>query len=233
VQPVWLPELLKRTEFHRVALWLVAVIAALPLFIASFRKLQALGLLIADLKVTTASAGDRTKAIRSVVSQGIPMAGLIGLGLLGLGLSAPLLPSWRIFLALLVVAALLTLLLWRSAIKIYARAQIALVGTLSQPPPPKPVEVVASPAAGLLREADLQAIPVTANMSAAGKLIRELNLRKVTGASIVGIERNGASIINPEPDEELKAGDQILLLGTPAQLEAAQSFLLPVAVKAT
>jgi len=232
VQPPWLPELLKNTEFHRVTVWLIAVLVALPLFIASFRKLQALGLLVADLKVTHASAGNRAEAIRSVVSQGIPTAGLVGLVMLGLGLSAPLLPTWRLFIALPIVGAMLAFLLWRSAIKVYSQAQIALVETLSQTPPVKHAEPEVQPKTNLLRDADLQAVPVTEGMSAAGKLIRELNLRKATGASIVGIERNGASIINPEPDEELKAGDQILLLGTPAQLEAAQSFLLPLAVKA-
>lgn len=231
-QPTWLPEILRNTEFYRVMLWFAAVIVALPLFIASFRKLQALGLLIADLKVTQASAGNRAEVIRSVVSQGIPMVGLIGLVLLGLGLSAPLLPTWRLFVVLPIVGAMLAFLLWRSAIKVYSQAQFALVETLSQTPPVKHVEAEHAPKINLLRDADLKTVPVTAAMPAAGKMIRELNLRKATGASIVGIERNGASIINPEPDEELKAGDQILLLGTPAQLEAAQEFLVKVSEKA-
>jgi CPA2 family monovalent cation:H+ antiporter-2 len=41
----------------------------------------------------------------------------------------------------------------------------------------------------------------------------------------VGIERNGASIVNPGPDEELQAGDRILLLGSRAQLDAARAAL--------
>ena len=52
------------------------------------------------------------------------------------------------------------------------------------------------------------------------KMIRELELRSRTGASIVGIERrDGTKIINPGPDEELQAEDQALLLGNPAQIE--------------
>jgi len=52
-----------------------------------------------------------------------------------------------------------------------------------------------------------------------------LQLRTRTGASIVGIERNGASLINPGPDEELQSGDQVLLLGDLAQLDAAKAAL--------
>lgn len=48
------------------------------------------------------------------------------------------------------------------------------------------------------------------------KLISGMQLCSRTGASIMGIERDGAGIINPNPDEELHPGDQILILGAPA-----------------
>ena len=57
-------------------------------------------------------------------------------------------------------------------------------------------------------------------------LIRELELRTKTGASIVAIERAGANNVNPGPDEELQVNDQVLLLGNPAQLEKARKHLL-------
>ena len=39
----------------------------------------------------------------------------------------------------------------------------------------------------------------------------------------MGIERNGTSLINPGPDEELQHGDQVLLLGNRKQLDAAKA----------
>ena len=77
---------------------------------------------------------------------------------------------------------------------------------------------------GILRDADLDTVRVAAASAAAGKLIRELRLRTATGASIVGIERNGASIINPGPDEELQAGDSVLILGNREQRAAARAL---------
>jgi CPA2 family monovalent cation:H+ antiporter-2 len=77
----------------------------------------------------------------------------------------------------------------------------------------------------LLREANLETVTIAADSPVAGKLIRELQLRTQTGASIVGIGRTGANIINPDPDEELQAGDQLLLLGNRAQLDAARKCL--------
>ncbi|MEI6338436.1 MAG: TrkA C-terminal domain-containing protein [Verrucomicrobiota bacterium] len=60
---------------------------------------------------------------------------------------------------------------------------------------------------------------------AAGKMISELKLRTATGASVVGIDRGGTSIVNPDPHEELTSGDQVLLIGRTEQLEAAKILL--------
>ena len=141
----------------------------------------------------------------------------IALGLLVLVLSSALLPTFNVLLVLLAIAAFITWLLWRSFIKVYSKAQVALQETFAQPPAPRhPPAPTALPS--VLREADLETVTVAAGSPAVGRLIRELELRSRTGASIVGIERSGANIINPGPDEELQSGDQVLLLGTPVQL---------------
>jgi CPA2 family monovalent cation:H+ antiporter-2 len=56
-------------------------------------------------------------------------------------------------------------------------------------------------------------------------LIREIQLRTETGASIVALERNGLTMINPGPDVEIAAGDQLLLLGDGLQLTSAIRLL--------
>jgi CPA2 family monovalent cation:H+ antiporter-2 len=76
----------------------------------------------------------------------------------------------------------------------------------------------------ILREAQLRTVRVPEN-GAAGKLIGELALRTRTGASIVGIQRDETSLINPGPDEELRAGDDVLLLGSEGHLDSAQKLL--------
>lgn len=219
----WLPAFLAPPEIYRIALWLTAVVIALPLFVATFRKLQALGMLVAELKITPEAAGERTAALRAVVSHAIPFAGLAGLTIFGLTLSSTLLPPFRILFVLLVVVALLTWLLWRSSIRIYSKAQVALQETLSQPPPTHAAKPAVIPA--LLREADLEAMTIGEQSVAARKLIRELALRTKTGASVVGIERAGKAIINPGPDEELLPGDQILIIGSPEQLTSARALM--------
>jgi K+/H+ antiporter YhaU regulatory subunit KhtT len=41
----------------------------------------------------------------------------------------------------------------------------------------------------------------------------------------VGIDRNGNSVINPGPDEDLQCGDQVLLLGSLPQIACAERLL--------
>lgn len=225
--PVPIEQLGLGADMVKAALWLTAMIVALPLLIATFRKLQALAMLIAETGVTHAKAGDRTTAIRGVVTQGVVIAGVVVMSLYVLALSSTLLPSFEVLSILLVVLGLVTFLLWRSLVKIYSQAQIALRETLSQTPPLPAEQGARSPHPGLLREADLSTIVVPPESGAVGKMIRELELRTQTGASVVGIERKGGErIINPGPDEEIRAADLLLLLGTPDQLKSAGDLLL-------
>ena len=224
--PEWLKRLQLDEDWTKPLLWLAAAILSLPMFIATARKLQALGLLVAELKVKESAAGERTAAIRAVIAQVIPIAGTVILGLYILVLSSTLLPTIKVMVGVLLAAGIISWLLRRSFIKVYSKAQVALEETFAQQPLPKPGHTTAA-LPPILREANLATIVITANSLAVGKLIHELQLRTQTGASIVGIERSTGSIINPSPDEELQAGDQILLLGNPAQLESARKQLQP------
>jgi CPA2 family monovalent cation:H+ antiporter-2 len=222
--PAWLTRFNLQPEWLRTALWLGAVICSLPMFIATSRKLQALGMLLAELKVTQAAAGERTAAIRSIVQTVIPLAGTVALGLFVLVLSSALLPPLNVLLVLLAVIGFIAWLMWRSFVRVYSKAQSALHETFAQQPEPKhePPAITLPP---LLQEADLDTTVIAPDSPFVGKLLREIGLRTNTGASVVGIEREGPNIINPGPDEEILAQDRVLLLGNRDQLAAAKKFL--------
>jgi voltage-gated potassium channel len=57
------------------------------------------------------------------------------------------------------------------------------------------------------------------------KTIRELGIRNVTGANIVGMKKEGAYIFNPAPDVVLSAKDQLFVLGNPEQLRKLTMLL--------
>src|SRR6266550_1147870 len=208
----------------KALLWLGAMLFSLPILIAIFRKMQALSMLLSEVSVTRAAAAGQTAMLRAIVSNTILALGCTALVLLILMLSSTILPSWNVFLVLALIAIAGAILLRRSAIRIYAKGQVALRETLSQPPAPR--HSTPSPALpSLLSAASLRSIMISPGSPVAGKLIGELRLRSETGASVVGIERDGSSVLNPGPDEELRPGDSVLLLGSGEQLRTAAVLL--------
>jgi CPA2 family monovalent cation:H+ antiporter-2 len=219
----WWPQLPGWIGGAKGLLWIGAGAVALPSLIATIRKLQAFAMLVAETKVTTRAAGKNTALIRGVITNVILVAGTAVLGLWVLVVSAPFLPPSPGLLVPVVVMALMTALLWRFFIKIHAKAQFALHETLSESPPLP--EAADQPLGTILRNAQLEMVTVARQSPAAGRLIRELELRSKTGASIVAIERDGDNLINPDANEELRPGDRLFLLGTAEQIAAARALL--------
>jgi CPA2 family monovalent cation:H+ antiporter-2 len=219
----------------RAIVWLTATLIALPLLVATFRKVRAAAMVVAEASIPRSAGGTQTMALRAVMANTILIAVCTAVVLWMLLLSSPVLPPWRVMVILGIVIVIVSVLSWNRLIRVYARAQIALHETLTTEHAAHAhggahgvPAVAASPVAPLppmLKDALLETVPLPPQSAAAGKLIRELQLRTRTGASIVGIERNGASVINPGPDDELLAGDRVLLLGTEGQLAAARAAL--------
>ena len=220
----WWPEIPHGEDGVKAALWLGAMLLSLPLLIAVFRKLRALAMLLSEMSVTRVAGGVNTNSLRSVVANTIVAAGCIMLVLIILLLSSTILPSWKLLLVQALIVTVTAILLRRSFTKLYSKAQFALQETLAQAPVHRH-DAGETTLPAMMRDAQIATIRIGKAASVAGKLIGELRLRTNTGASIVGIQRDGESLINPGPDEELRADDEVLLLGSEAQLDAARKLL--------
>jgi len=220
----WWPEFPRGEDGLKAALWLGAMLLSLPLLIAVFRKLRALAMLLSEMSVTRVAGGVNTNSLRSVVANTIVAAGCIMLVLIILLLSSTILPSWKLLLVQALIVTVTAILLRRSFTKLYSKAQFALQETLAQAPVRRH-DAGETTLPAMMRDAQIATIRIAKAANVAGKLIGELRLRTNTGASIVGIQRGGESIINPGPDEELRADDEVLLLGSETQLDAARKLL--------
>lgn len=207
----------------KAIVWLTAMLVSLPILIAAVRKWQAFCMLLAEITVRREAAGANTLALRGVVSGTVFVAGCGGLVLFVLLLSSTILPSWNVLIVLALVLVVATVVLRRSFIRLYSKAQGALYETFAQPPVPRHSEPVAA-LPSLLHDAQLKTLPLRDDSALAGRIIAEIGLRTRTGASIVGIERASGNVINPGPDEELQPGDQLLMIGSAEQLAAAEKL---------
>lgn len=219
---IWWPHIPGGAKSLNSLFWMIAMILSLPMIIAVFRKLQATGMLLAEVSVTRTAGGARTDALRTIVSTIILIAGSLALSQIILMLSSAILPSWDILFVLVLLIILTAIILRRPFIRMYATAQIALRETFLHPAPLRTHSMEESL---LSKGSELASVHILQNSIAVGKPISELELRSKTGVSIVGIERGDASIVNPDPNEKIRAGDQLLILGTREQLHAASAFL--------
>ena len=79
-----------------------------------------------------------------------------------------------------------------------------------------------------LRRSDLHMVAeglnlfrVAAAESLLGRTLAEAALRRETGCTVVAIERDGEMRVNPDPDDEIEAGDELVLIG---DAEAERQF---------
>jgi len=212
-------------EITKTILWFTAMLISFPLIFAVWRKTLAASMVIAELSTIESESSKRT-TMHSVVSNTIFIGGSLGLIIIIILLSSTLLPSSNLLILSIILIAISGFFMFRSSVKIYARAQDALKETFIQPPDPhdKP-EVNLRNEHPMLEDVKLESVIILPKTICVNKMISEIKLRVETGVSIIGIERKDLSIVNPDPDEEIYEGDKILIIGYKDQLENAKKFL--------
>lgn len=222
--PPWLPRILSG-ERSEVLYWLFAAVASLPFFIANYRKLEAIGMLLSDVRISRNIPQQRRFIIQTVISRIIALTGTAALSLLALLPTMAILPPLEVLLVLFLILGIIVSILWRTFVKVYARGQTALRDALAEGASHAEELQRKLPLAAILEQARLERVQLNDSSQVIGKLLREVQLRTRTGASIVGIQRRAQSIVNPGPDEELLVGDELLILGAEEQLQAAARLL--------
>jgi len=73
----------------------------------------------------------------------------------------------------------------------------------------------------------IEDLAVGAGSRASGSTLDALDIRRSTGATVLAVMRDGAPLVNPAGDLRLQAGDQLLALGTAAQLRQLEHAIAP------
>lgn len=76
----------------------------------------------------------------------------------------------------------------------------------------------------VLEQLSIEWLKVSAESKLAGQSIAEMNVRKVTGASILAILRGKQVMANPEPAQRIEAGDTVVVAGTAEQVNRFLAF---------
>lgn len=218
----------------RLAVVAVALALAAPFGLGVVRVGRRLGVAVAraalpahpDRRVDFAGAPRRalvvTLQLASVMLVGVPL----------LALTQPFLSTLPAAAVLGLTLAALGVAFWRTATNLQghvrAGAQVVADALLAQarrraaPTETLPLERAHQLLPGL---GELVAVPLDNGSAAVGKTLGELNLRGVTGATVLAITRGDRAVINPSAREMLQAGDVVALAGTHEAIAAAKQFL--------
>jgi TrkA domain protein len=77
----------------------------------------------------------------------------------------------------------------------------------------------------IMRELSIEWIKLEKRSRLIGKSIRQQEIRKRTGASIIAILRGGVGIPSPSPDEVLSENDTILIVGNREHVQKLRELL--------
>jgi monovalent cation:H+ antiporter-2, CPA2 family len=208
-----------------------AVALALPFAFGLFRLGRSLGekwALQVLPKPSQPGAVDLGAAPRRALAAGTQLSSVLIVALALTAITQPFLPIAGSAAVLGAILVLMAVAVWRSARNLegHVRAGAEVI-----------VEALAREAKGddrasLERIEELvpgigHPVPVRidGNGRHVGRSLRELNLRGITGATVLAVRRGEESIVWPSPDERLQAGDIVVLAGTRDAVAAARALL--------
>jgi monovalent cation:H+ antiporter-2, CPA2 family len=209
-----------------------AIVLALPFFWSALRTARRLGRLLAEGAFPASAGGvDLAEAPRRALRATLELAILFAAGAPLVALTQPFLPTTFPFALVLVVGvALLALPFWRSARNleghVRAGAQAILETLVAQSrsgqAAPNKLDDLCRLLPGI---GEPRAVPLGRQAPSIGRSLKELNLRGLTGATVLAIERGAGEVVFPSAEEVLREGDVLVLTGTGDAVSAAADLL--------
>ena len=220
-----------------VSYWLVIAAAAticVPFALGIWYYVRLIGVSLAALALPAAPAdqADFAAAPRRALMVTLQLASLVAVGLPMIAVTQPFVPAAftaAIFAVLLAVAGIA---FWRGATNLqgHVRAGAELLLDAVGHPAGPPGGAAADPLQfGNLQElipglGEPRSVRLGAGHPAVGQSLGSLNVRGLTGATVLAIHRDHASVVVPVGEEILRADDLLVLAGTHEAVETAERF---------
>jgi CPA2 family monovalent cation:H+ antiporter-2 len=210
-----------------------AMAVATPFIVGIFRLARALGSSLAAAALPEAVEGkvDLAAAPRRALVVTLQLAVVLLVVLPLLALTQPFLPSWATGITLGLLLVSLGFGFWRSATNleghVRAGAEMIVEALMLQARKPASSDEASFSELAHLLPGLGEPIPLrlTETSPAVGKTLAQLNLRGLTGASVLAIARGDQGVIVPTAAEVLRADDVLALAGTHDAVSAATRAL--------
>jgi CPA2 family monovalent cation:H+ antiporter-2 len=221
-----------------MSIGVIALLAA-PFCIGIVRLVRKLGKTLADLALPPppSSQLDLAAASRRALAMTLQLGLLLLVGIPLVAITQPFLASYHGAELLFGILVLVAIASWRSARNLegHVRAAAQVIAELlarhgrepapamASGPPGQPVETLLTSALQGLGEP--VAIEVPEGSPAAERSLSELNLRGLTGATVLAITRGESALLIPAADECLHPGDVLAVAGTREAIASARAVV--------
>jgi len=226
------------------AVTIAAIALALPLLVGIYRSARRLGFILAVRALPTAGrrAVDFAAAPRRALVAILQLVTLLMVAIPLIAITQPFLPGYPGAAVLFIIAVLLGAALWRSALNLQGHAQAGAEMIVAALKPQvmndqvdaltKTMEHVATMLPGLGAP---EVVRIAVNSPAVDKTLADLNIRGLTGATVLAITRSQSTAENeaalqvgvPSGRQRLQVGDVLALAGTHEAIAAARLILVP------
>jgi CPA2 family monovalent cation:H+ antiporter-2 len=125
---LWLNE-----DYQQAIMWAMSLLFSAPFMFAIYRKLEALGLLLADVRLSNSNYSESDRAAtQQLFAQLMPVLAIISILMLVSALSSSILPPMGMLIVLAVFMSAVIYLLRKQMVKIHAKLQIALTESFKE-----------------------------------------------------------------------------------------------------
>lgn len=208
----------------------IALVLCVPFLLGILRLAKSLGSLLAEAAIPPAAKDkvDFGLAPRKVLTVTFQLGVAFGAGLPLLTLTQPFLPFGLSPFAFLLVLLFLGAVFWKSAVNlqehVHAGAQMVAEALGSRAPQEQEalLEQVNTMVPGI---GDPASTHISPQNPLVGKTLVGMNLRSLTGASVIAILRGDQRILMPAGREAIQAEDTLVLVGTHDAIRLAREFL--------
>ena len=218
-------------ELSRILVLAAAVLLASPFAIGIARVARRLGAAIADAALPARPGGrlDLADAPRRALVASLQVVIILVVCLPLVAITQPFLPGPAVLAILLALLIVLGVGFWRSASDLHGHVRAgaavvveALAAQTHTGPASGSVDDVNQLLAGLGKPA---AVVLDDDSPAVGKTLAEIDLRGLTGATVLAISHAGEAAAIPTARHALRAGDALALAGTAEAIAAAEEVL--------
>lgn len=205
--------------------WLACMLLVLPFLVITLRKVRVIAALVAESAVSDLQHDPARPVVARIIRLTINAAGIVALVLFILGTSSAFLPPLRVLVVMGLVLAFVGVWRYQQFVEMYGKAKTSLRQAVSSNAHIHPVEGTHGKGVRLPGNALVVPWEISSSSHVLGRMLKDLELRPLTGASIVSIERGPDHLVNPGAEEILLEGDKLFLFGSAEQVRQAVKYL--------